>query len=97
MPGPFYIGGNMPLEEKRYEMDEWNNDIVPLVKEGKLKDVSEDVSMGFLVIGQIMQAVIEDETGDHFTCFGWERREGPPFVQVTKRDNNIKPTEPAQE
>ena len=70
------------LEERRYTLDEWNNTIVPLVKEGKLKDVSEDAEMAFLVIGQTMQAVIEDESGKRFFCSGWSSGDDEGYVSI---------------
>lgn len=72
------------LEERNYTLEEWNNTIVPLVAEGELKDVSEEVEMGFLVIGQTMQAVIEDKSGERFFCYGWSSGDEEGYVSISK-------------
>jgi len=59
------------LKVGQISADDWNNTILPLVKDGTLKDHPELVTGHFFVYCQVMDAVVEDVDGHLYRCVGW--------------------------
>jgi hypothetical protein len=59
------------LEEKTYSPKEWNENIMPLVEKGVLKDRSKElVKTGLAYIYEVFEAVVEDTDGQLYRCVG---------------------------
>lgn len=60
----------MMLEEKNYSSKEWNEKIVPLVKNGTLKNISNELADGFLMYGFSFEILLLDTDGKKYICAG---------------------------
>lgn len=68
-------------QRPRVSMDEWNNEIMPLVGSGEIVDRPELASKGFLVFGQVFESVLEQEE-KFYRVVGWKPPGGDPFVTI---------------
>lgn len=56
---------------------EWNKNILPKVKKGELKNISNELPRGFLLVYQLMEGLILDvATGKKYRCVAW----APPRI-----------------
>jgi hypothetical protein len=76
----------MSLEARTYNMSEWNNKIMPLVENGKLKEVKAK-HPEFLMVGQVFKGTLVDETGKKFRCTAWKIPGEEPHVEVNLLPN----------
>lgn len=72
------------LEERRYSMDEWNNEIMPLVEDGTFEQVKTTDAHKFLPIYCVFYGeLLWDE--EVFSCTGWKSPDNdPPYVNVKR-------------
>lgn len=62
----------MKIEQGIMTFDEWNKTVVPAVKSGQIKDISDELPDSFLMFGQTLRAKIEDGEGNKFYVSGWD-------------------------
>lgn len=72
------------LQEGRIKEEEWNNNILPAIEKGILKERKDLVSDGFLMVYQLFSSVIEDTDGKLYHCSGWASESTEPHVEVTE-------------
>ena len=70
------------IEVRRYEEEEWNGNILPLIKKGTLKERKDLNDGGFLIIYELFDTVIEDTDGKLYKCNAWGPPSGNPYVNV---------------
>jgi hypothetical protein len=65
-----------------YSMDRWNNEIMPLVEDGRL--VEEKQPKTFLMVGQVFSGVLVDPSNKkRYDCTAWQFWDNkPPYVDV---------------
>jgi hypothetical protein len=65
------------FKEGRMSVKEWNKNIIPKIKTGELKDISNELPKGFLLVYQLMEGLILDtKTGKKYRCVAWS----PPKI-----------------
>jgi len=72
------------LSEGNIDIKTWNDKIMPLVREGVLKERKDLTAPGFLYIYQAFDSVVEDTDGTLYCAVGWTPPNGVPYVHITK-------------
>jgi hypothetical protein len=70
------------LKEGQMTQVEWNNEIMPLVDKGKLKQRLDLIKPGFLIIFQGFRGYLQDTDGKVYRCTGWSPPNDKPYVEV---------------
>jgi hypothetical protein len=79
----------MKITSNIFSGKEWNDEIIPAVQNGILRDVSKKyVKPGFCVIYQSFEGALEDETGKVFRCVGWCPPNGKSYVEISLIEGN---------
>lgn len=69
------------LEQRHYSKTSWNEEIMPLVADGTLKEIPNE-NPGFLMAWQTFNGMLMDTDGRVFRCVGWTFPGGPAYVDV---------------
>lgn len=74
------------LTDKRYNMNEWNNVVMPLVESGKLVQATGYMEERVAPIYRVFRAMLKDvATGKWYRATGWAPPSGEPYVEVSAR------------
>ena len=71
------------MKEEKMSVKEWNENILPKVDSGELKNISSELPKGFLLAYQSMEGLVLDvSTGKKYRCVGWLPPKGTPYVEI---------------
>lgn len=68
----------------RMSKKEWNSQIVPKIKSGEIKDISEELPDSFLYCYQGMRGLIQESDGKKYYCSGWSPPHGKQYVEISE-------------
>jgi hypothetical protein len=77
------------LKEGRLKAKHWDNEVMPAIEKGILKERKDLNDGGLLVIYQQFDSIIEDTDGKFYRCTAWNPTGSESYVDI----KNFKPKE----